>query len=516
MPSMIYVPLDERPCNRLYPQMLADMTDIRMLVPPLSLLGDKKKPSDFTALQQWLLERAGESERLILSLDQLLYGGIVPSRLHRLSVEECERRLNVLRVLKQNHPELSISAFSLIMRTPAYDSSEEEPDYYAEYGRALFQYGELSDKRERNMITDEEMQRYQELSSAIPAEVLRDFLDRRAVNGCMNRRAVELTQEGIIDFLIIPLDDNAPFGFTAMEQRRLLQLIESGNLWDRVHMYPGADEIGCTLFARAVCESRSYRPDVFVRYSSTLGPTIIPKYEDRTLGESIKAHLTAAGARLADHSAEADVVLMVNAPAAGGYLQAETSDAFSGRHHSYFSEINYREFAAAIQKYADLGKFVALADVAVCNGADHALMKLLAKSGLLTRISAYAGWNTSGNTLGTVISHALIASCYRSQGDAQAKEKAAAASRRFLFYRLMEDWGYQSSVRKSVCAEDLPRLGGSYFNLEGIQQEVEAIIERKLREFRQEYLSGWPDDSLELANVHLPWRRMFEIGFEVK
>ena len=60
----------------------------------------------------------------------------------------------------------------------------------------------------------------------------------------------------------------------------------------------GADEIACTLFARAFCDIKDYVPEISLRYSSIHGPFVIPRYEDRSLGESIKAHITAAGDEL--------------------------------------------------------------------------------------------------------------------------------------------------------------------------------------------------------------------------
>ena len=39
-------------------------------------------------------------------------------------------------------------------------------------------------------------------------------------------------------------------------------------------------------------------PEISLRYSSIHGPFVIPRYEDRSLGESIKAHITAAGDEL--------------------------------------------------------------------------------------------------------------------------------------------------------------------------------------------------------------------------
>ncbi|MVO99894.1 DUF4127 family protein [Paenibacillus lutrae] len=564
MTKIAFVPLDERPCNLEFPRQLAAMTDLEMSVPPVAILGRKKSPADTAALQDWLLHEGEQADHAIVSLDMLVYGGIVPSRLHHLTEQDTLDRLEVLRELKRVRPQLRIHAFNLIMRVPAYSSSEEEPDYYADYGRELFLYGWYRDKKEQEVLTEEEEQTYADILAKVPPEVLADFVGRRGINSFVNHQALQLAAEGIIDYLIIPLDDNSRYGFSPLEQRALAIRSEELDLLDRVAIYPGADEIGCTLFARIFCETKQYLPKVYVRYSSTRGPFCIPKYEDRSLGESIKAHLTSAGAFMADSSHGADAVLMVHSPAAGEADMAETSHAWGQRHRTYFSEVNMREFAQAMRVYLGEGRTVALADVSVCNGGDTVLLKLLARLGLLEGLSAYAGWNTSGNTLGTVIAHAIIEAYYAGAESASAGAFAQAAvsgaslpaeaaaavsaagipaaasgvgeaagvpldsqgaltrsvdqqrsSRAFYLYRLVEDWGYQAIIRKEVTEKVLPGLGANYFSLPGVQQQVEDLIADKLRTFAEERLNGITPLRIDITNVHLPWNRMFEVGFDL-
>ncbi|MEH6858905.1 DUF4127 family protein, partial [Priestia megaterium] len=89
MNKIMYLPLDERPCNYKFPVKLAELTDLELIVPNRSLLGNKKKPADVSGLQEWLLENCQDASYLIVSIDMLVYGGIVPSRIHNLTKEEC-------------------------------------------------------------------------------------------------------------------------------------------------------------------------------------------------------------------------------------------------------------------------------------------------------------------------------------------------------------------------------------------------------------------------------------------
>ncbi|WP_309121885.1 DUF4127 family protein [Paenibacillus sp.] len=515
MESIVYLPLDERPCNYYFPLLLSKATAMPMSPPPLNVLGRKKHPANGERIVQWLVASSANAKRAVVSLDMLIYGGIVPSRLHYQSLEDCTGRIEVLRQIKRHNPGLAIYAFNLIMRVPAYDGADEEPDYYAQYGRMIHLYGWYQDKKSSLGLSAEEEQAWEQIRRELPEDILADFTGRRAINASMNKAAIRLVQEGIIHMLIIPLDDNAEYGFSAMEQRELIQYAEMLDVADKVHIYPGADEIGCTLYARVLCDAFQFTPSFFVRYSSTEGPFVIPRYEDRSLNESIKAHLTASGSFMSESAVDSDVVLMVNAPPIGAKQAAESGTAFSERHRSYFSETNPKELIQAIERYVQEDRLVALADVAVSNGADHPFMKMLARAGLHRRICAYGAWNTSGNTLGTVIAHGVIHAYYRQAGiEMNAEQRRASDS--FLLLRLLEDWGYQTLLRREVTHELLPTLNADYFDIAHVEEQVVALLHDKLRQFADQYLRLHEPDDFTIRRVYSPWSRMFEVGIDLE
>lgn len=516
MQKIVFVPLDERPCNLAFPKQLAGMTDLNVVTPPVDMLGHKKRPADTAAVAAWVLEETKNADYLIVSVDLLLYGGIVPSRLHGLSVEECRERIGVLNEVKRRNPAIRIHAFNLIMRVPNNNKEEEEPVYYQYHGKQIWQYSWLTDKKQRDSLTEEEALRLEEMIARIPGEYLQDFIGRRAVNEAVNHYAVELTRQGVIDQLVIPLDDNSQYGFSPSEQRKLMLKVQQLRLLDKVLIYPGADEIGCTMLAKIFCEIKDYIPEIYVRYSSTLGPTVKPKYEDRSLNESIKSHLTAAGAVMADSSAETDLILMVNSPATD-QLEVAEQIPIAERHRTYFSEIHYREFAEAIKHYLRKGKLVALGDVATCNGSDRVLMELLSKLKLLDKLDAYAGWNTSGNTLGTVIAHLVIWSYYANNPCEEERQvQIERASRTFYYHRLVEDFGFQAVVRQEMLEEDLPRYDASYYIIRHCLDELHGILDERMNRFVSEYLSDLRDGKLSINGIRFPWTRMFEVEFELR
>lgn len=506
MKRIIYVPLDERPVNLHFPQALLGFHSnplITLLTPPPELLGFKKKPADLKGLWSWLEGQLPQADQLLCSLDMLFYGGIVPSRLHHYSRGEAEAKVQRFGALKKCYPKLEIFAFNLIMRVPGYDSNDEEPDYYEQFGKAIFSWGWLTDLQDRGQDDDKTRIELSEVMATIPHEVQIDYLERRSLNHFVNTEAIKLVEQGIIDFLVIPLDDCAEFGFSAAEQQKLLKQVEKCCLQERVYLYPGADEVGSTLLCRMHNEAKNYKPRVFVRYSSTMGPQMIPRYEDRPLGESIKSQITVCGGIMVDNSLEADLILMVNSPTLSQGTMQEAAPALRDKDPTYHSFRNLREFVESIRYYLASGRKVALADVAFGNGADHELMQMLAGANLLGKLHSYAAWNTPGNTLGTVLAHSFV-----------KLENGGNLPCKFLLDRYLEDWGYQVLVRTYLTA-NAGDFGITYFDLKDRQPQIQAIALEMLQDFIQTHL-GSCAVGYQLKSVHFPWNRLFEVGLVTK
>ena len=119
MKKIVYLPLDERPCNAGYVCALSEGNpSYRLVSPELSELGKKKIPADFDAVRSFLLRECRDADQLVIALDTLLYGGIIPSRLHHTDKSELLERLDLLGEIKRQNPGLYVSAFSLVMRCP--------------------------------------------------------------------------------------------------------------------------------------------------------------------------------------------------------------------------------------------------------------------------------------------------------------------------------------------------------------------------------------------------------------
>ena len=508
MKNILLIPLDERPCNYNFPSMLARDTDYRLLMPPLALLGKKKQPGDTEGIWNWLEKTAPECSDAVISIDTLLYSGIIPSRLHHYSAESLLGKLERLKKLRQLNPSLTIYAFSLIMRNPTYSSSEEEPDYYEDWGREIHRRGVIEHKIELSIATEEELGELADIDKRLPKEYLDDYLTRRRINLEVNKKCVELAKEGLFDFLIFPQDDSSPYGVTAKDQQVVRQKIDDLNVNMKVYMYPDADAVANTLLARAINRREGVRPLVYVKYASSAGPSVIPLYEDRIVSETIKYQILAAGGLVASSVSEADLILLVNVP--GGNMQDRldgiTSVPVIKRTIEYDSFRNLVELV----EFADyavhtIKKPVIMGDIAYSNGGDPLLLSMLRQKGLLWSLAGYAGWNTSSNTLGTCIPMGMIYSLF---GDTKAH-------RDFLALRYLEDIGYCSKVRMEVTANKLPSLGLDFFHSDGPRGKAAELVKQGLQKYANETLSA-ESRHVTVTDCYLPWCRMFEVGLEVK
>lgn len=493
MKKIVLLPLDERPCNAAFPGRLFSGEAVEIVVPPA--LGNKKTPADADAVMTFLREQCANADGLVLSMDMLLYGGLLPSRLHSLEKEAVDARLALVPELRRMNPKLLIYAFQCIMRCPSYSSSDEEPDYYQDYGSLIHQSGITKHRRMLSLCNADEEQ---DLLRQIPPDALKDYLNRRSFNLSFCQKTLELVQNGDIDFLVIPQDDSAPYGYTALDQQQVREHISRMHLQTRAVMYPGADEVALTLVTRMLLKEQK-QPKVFIRYAAQSAPNVIPAYEDRSLGETVKSHLMAAGCRITGSAEAADMILGITCP--GGKMEEAAIQPV--RNIAYCVERNLAEFVLEMKSCIEDGKIVTICDNAYANGADLECIDQMGQAGLLDRVAGYAGWNTSSNSLGTAIAQGVRALLF------------GEANKSFLMLRYVEDALYCAIIRKLVTETQLPTLGMDYFDVKEPQGQVSQIVHTLLQEKLPEILPS-VSSHIRIDSVRMPWRRMFEVDLNVQ
>ncbi|HVN15516.1 MAG TPA: DUF4127 family protein [Anaerolineales bacterium] len=538
MTHIICLPLDDRPVNYDYPQILAQMAGMSMDLPPREWLGNPWRSSQHQDLIHWLEQAAATVDVAILAIDTLAYGGLIPSRTSSESAADVLARLELLKQLKAARPSLKILASSVILRISRANSAEEEKPYWATYGSRMFRLSYLEHKSALEEASPAECNERDELRVQIPDDVYNDYLQGRSRNHTINRAMLDWSAKGVFDYLLLPQDDTADYGWNIAEARALQGLIRAQNLSERAIIYPGADEIGCLLLARAVCQQAGFAPRIWPRYSSIQGAFSVTAYEDRPVHELLKAHLAPLNGSVAESPEESNLLLFINAPAEGQgaadlqWLIEEQQNA-STPHLMNEDEIfrqtrremttpnrSPEEFVRAMRVALNTNKPVALADVAFVNGADLSLGRMLMKEDLAPRLAAFGGWNTAGNTLGTVLAHSVIRALMLRKNITPDQQTAHLT---FLFLRYLDDYFYQTIVRTQTAYESLPALGLAP-TFERLPNEMVARVEAIIQNRLEPHISGLCNlflqnglaQDIQITNIHLPWQRLFEIGFDVK
>ena len=425
---VLLIPPDTRPQTLDQPMQLAAMTGAVMRVPPAGALPEFHTPGNTELLRDWLLSQTGQADLLIVCLETLCLGGMIPARRVSDPLETALERLAVLAEIKRREPDLQIYAFGVIVRVAHDNDPHEEKPYYGQWGRELRAYSAAFDRHVRH--GDTEAGALDAARAALPPEILADWLGTRERNHALHLAALELLAAGVLTHLCLTLDDTTPYGLAAHDRRMLEARADDLGVWPQLDLYPGADEVPCTLLARALAPQQAC---VWVRYSGLGGAGAELIYEDRPAGELVRAHLRAAGCVLADSPAGADFVLAVNTP---GTRQANRQPDFAT------VDTPHRHLPAFVDAlHADLeaGRTVSLADIAYPNGAERRLWTLL--QGLpLARLAGFSAWNTAGNTLGSAIAFGKLAPLV---GNRAAHAEA-------LFARMVDDVLYQTYVRGQV------------------------------------------------------------------
>lgn len=502
MKKIMYVSLDERPCNYNYAKlMLSECDKLQLIQPPLSILGNKKKPADYKSLSEYILNNISDCYGLVISIDMLLYGGIVPSRLHNYKEGELLERLNLIRQIKKINPDIHIYAFSLIMRCPQYNSSDEEPDYYEFCGYDIFKYGEISHKISLNIATEQEKNQldyhYQKCKG-----YYEEYVARRSVNSDMNIHAINLLHEKVIDFLVFPQDDSSLYGLIALDQQKVSKEIKKKNLEEQIFIYPGADEVGMVLIARMINKINNRCLNIYVEYATPKGNLFVPMFEDREIFKTVAKQILSSGCCLCENIEQADGIFMFNTPT----LDLKDANITSGQCEVLKEEErNIDLFVLKIKKYLKQNKNVSIADVAKINKGDSELVRKLCKEGVFFDLSGYAGWNTSSNTLGTALAHLIICVIY---GKLSCLE-------RHLALRVFEDIGYMDFAREYITNNELEKLNLNYFDSGEIKGVVSQMVEEKINQ-HVKVVAPQVYERYQIIDCYMPWCRMFEVGLIIK
>lgn len=463
MKKVALIPIDNRPVCYQLPKFIASIdSDIDLVLPPRKFLGGLTSSSDINAILNWLINLE-HVDKLIVSLDTIAYGGLVNSRRCSESYDEILSRVNTFFdiIVKKN---IKVYAFSSVMRISNNNINEEEKFYWNKWGKRIFDY---SYNLHLSQVTKEKeaLSKSECIEKSIPDEILFDYLSTRKRNYHINLYYLEKQKQGLFKELLFSMDDCAKYGFNVKEASCIK--LKGGIV------KTGADEIPLTLLSSAISENLP-KLKFYITYSCPKSFHKISRYEDISVRECCFQQIKTAGGEVVFTQEEADVILHVN------NFDTEQGDLMLAD-----------PIETNINKISYIKPFL-VADIANANGSDNNFIEKNIDIFNSLLFLGYAGWNTTGNTLGSVISAAIIkyhANLYNEK-----------AFKRLQLIRLIDDWAYQANIRKKI-KEEIKSLDTNF-----LKKEMEPYVRRvkNLLNIKNE------------IDFKYPWSRFFEIEVLLK
>ncbi|SHI83937.1 DUF4127 family protein [Propionispora hippei] len=487
--TILYVPQDDRPVSLDNVVDTAEAAKLTVLTPPAELIASRDKKGEPDKLWEWVDEHAGQADALVLSGDSLIYGGLVDSRTHDFGEAVLTARLARFNELRKAHPFVKVYVYSTVLRTPQGTAGGVEPAYYEQYGWNIFQLTALRDKEELAGLNKKEQELLKNNLAIIPPEALNDWMQRRQKNFSINSGLIELDRQGALDYFLLGRDDTAPYSQSHKEGRELSALA-ADIPQSKFQSFPGADQLGMVMLARAYNDMMLRIPIVKVQYAPGAGKDSVPSYEDQKVGQSLTAHIVAAGGIVLSNPLKPDFIVDVNSPPTG-----KTPEAGSVKNTTKLTP-ELRRFIDDIQAQVEAGQKVSVADISFANGSDNAFMSELSRRNLLDKLNSYSGWNTAGNTMGYTIGQGMLA------GAAEDKDR-----KRLLATRYLDDWAYQANIRQELEEKIVYPNKGSLVYLNDLKPLLTEKALEQERQFARQHLWLSP----ERVTVEFPWNRMFEL-----
>ncbi len=462
MKKIAIVPIDNRPiCYDLIEDVLRIDENIEFFMPKIEALGGLYSSANIRQLFDFL-ESLDKVDYLVVSLDTVAYGGLIPSRRCENTFEEIKERIEKFKDIASKKAK-KILAFSSIMRISNNNINEEEKEYWKDYGTEIFDWSVKTHKLHQNIINN------------IPQEILDDYIATRKRNFDINKIYLNWAKEGFFDTLIFSKDDCFEYGLNVKEADELSSIIEEENI-KSAKVKTGADEIPLALLSRALNDKEKIKINpIFIEENSI---NQISKYEDITIKNCVLSQIEMANCIL--DNKKPDLTLVVN------NFKTEQGDWVLG------DRINFLEKNINFPKTPYF-----IADVNNANGADKKLIKEIFDNGT-ENFYGYCGYNTSANTIGCAIFVAIakfIAIKNKSYSENMFKK--------LQLIRFLDDWAYQTISRKPIRETKRDFLSELNNEKEELNENAKVISEF----LKYDY------DSIEYS---LPWNRSFEIRIKIK
>ena len=551
--TVAYVPLDGRPDNVERVEYLAESLGYALAMPerdwyrtaldgqPLNENGTQC--GDMGRLYEWVLEQEEAGcDRYILSLDQLMFGGLVNSR--AVTAEVCAVTLpnggtihlqklleNMMEALSSD-PDNVVWLLDSVMRlapTVGYQGGTlEEYNWLRDFGslpretlegeRLTFEGildSYLWGPHQENLWN----QTAAEYDGAKNEEAFSRYLSAREGKLAFSDLVQEiLHQPGYENFrLMIGIDDSSLEDCIQKNEiaylRQGLRTDREGNPMD--WLLAGVDDLAFKAVARMYLDETGWRGGTAaVRYYGGTEDSPACDYDFQPLTTVVAEHLALFGLTESANPRAAELqILVLTQPA-----EEDTKSAYCEALIRDLQECR-RENRPVILIDAGNGRY------------GTAFHEKLTKEAELGWLLSYAGFLDMAIVTGTALSHGAARYAYLQSGE--ESETAERAFARTLADSVLKDFCYKNVVRNDLLAyirNDLSGDPNNFWTPEIDREAVQARLERGMDGAVKDVIKnlqrsnffalepgeerGWGGVALE--NYRFPWDRAFEIGMDIR
>lgn len=506
--TILLVPLDSRPPCTDYVVKLARMAGFQVILPPANLLDNYQRPADSAGLLNWLKQNISRSDSAILSMDMLIHGGLWASRNNSTPPETIDAVLDLLSEMHAAYPQVKLFAFNIIPRLLIADNLQMQM-----FSRPMAEWSIL---QETTLLFEnpDDFKRLHELESLIPPDLTSQYRMLFAKNHALARRLVGLTKNGTLSGLVLGQDDSAPFGLGNMLRKKLeLEFSTIPDLNKKLFITRGTDEVALSLLGQLSRNMHERNRKVYVHYTESDAANLILPYMPGTLSRVVNEKLALSAAEITTELSGADYILVIHA---GNALSS--------------SQLIAKE-AEQIKTWIMTNRQVAIVDLAVDWIDKQTLLPYLIRNDTpLHKLTAYAGWNTASNSVGTAVTQAGLVIQGRNSKDPATAIHRDIARLEFISERILDDWYYQKFFRHQLNDTLIKHKIDPYHLLQA-RERVSTMLSRQIGNAHIQYIRRFwrnaifllPPSETDAYAVYqtevqssLPWDRTFEISVNVK
>lgn len=492
-----YIPLDNRPVNDQRPIYQIESAGMKILMPEEHLFatrldGMTKNPNGTTygdreALLEWMKENEEKCDIFVVSLDQLLSGGLVSSR--ALTNEDLTLEYKIVDYLSELSERKPLYVFDTVMRlasTVNYNGMQmNEYNQFRAYGQKERKTLEGDELTIENIFEGYRFDKNgKKISTPLGEEQLKNYHNSRIRKLKLIDRLLRSSDN--IKYCYIGVDDSSPNkSIQTNEISYIMNLIgENGTL------FCGTDELGMMAVSKAYADYWNDSAKIKVTYYGGNEDKYADSFDFDTLRVNVEKHINSLGGEVVTKDADIELLVLT-------------------RDCSYDASVNL------ITKWKR-NEIKGIKTIVIdASNTEHNFNVLLEDIPLKYTLG-YSCWGTAGNAMGISLAMGYTRYMYL-ENEPNKTETADEAFAKGLVFAFVKDMSYCRSSRSSLN-KFTPEAIESHLMRDDYRYNAPLVISKLVGEklISDNDGNAFTIPKIELTDFTAPFERQYEIRFQVE